>query len=303
MGDQRLNRREFIQRTSAAIAGAAAVSALPAAVSGQSLKRTAADQVPLGKTGIMLSRLGIGTGPNNGAPLVALGKEGFIKLIRHAYDQGITYIDTAQQYRTFEWIGDAIQDLPREKVFIQSKIAGRPQDVMKVIDQQRGVYKTDYIDSMLIHCRVEPDWTDAWKYMMDAFDEAKQKKWILAKGVSCHTFPALQAATASDWTEVHLVRVNPQGKYLDGERPEWSPRPTHPVEPILEQIRLMHEKGRGVIGMKIMGNGLFANDPAEREKSVRFAMSNPNIDAVTIGMCSTKEIDENIALLNRALSG
>ena len=38
-----------------------------------------------------------------------------------------------------------------------------------------------------------------------SFDQAKEKKWIRAKGVSCHSLPALRAATASDWTEVHLV--------------------------------------------------------------------------------------------------
>jgi len=45
---------------------------------------------------------------------------------------------------------------------------------------------------------------------MDAFDQAKEKKWIRAKGVSCHTLPALRTSVATDWTEVHLVRVNPQ---------------------------------------------------------------------------------------------
>ena len=57
---------------------------------------------------------------------------------------------------------------------------------------------------------------------MDGFDKAKEKKWIRAKGVSCHSLPALRAAVASDWTEVHLVRVNPQGTYTDGEVADWS---------------------------------------------------------------------------------
>ena len=40
----------------------------------------------------------------------------------------------------------------------------------------------------------------------------------------------------------------------------------------MEQIKVMHAKGRGVIGMKICGNGTFTS-PADREKSIRFAMS------------------------------
>ena len=85
-------------------------------------KRTAADQVALGKTGLKLSRLGFGAGSNSRKIQKALGQEAFNKLIRYAYDQGITYIDCAQSYATFDWIGGAIKGLPREKLFLQSKV-------------------------------------------------------------------------------------------------------------------------------------------------------------------------------------
>ena len=65
------------------------------------------------------------------------------------------------------------------------------------------------------------NWTDGWKRVMDGFDAAKDKKWIRARGVSCHSLPALRSATTSSWTEVQLVRVNPQGVFTDGERPDW----------------------------------------------------------------------------------
>src|SRR6266850_2325087 len=112
------NRRQFI-RTTTVLAGAAL--AAPALVHGAAaaVKRTATDQVTLGKTGIKLSRLGIGTGVNSGENQVIAGKAEFIKLIHHAHDSGITYIDNAQRYETFGWIGDAIKGLPREKLFIQ----------------------------------------------------------------------------------------------------------------------------------------------------------------------------------------
>ena len=119
-------------------------------------------------------------------------------------------------YATFEWIGGAIKGLPREKLFLQSKIPGQPQDILKTIDHHRQVFQTDYIDSLLIHCMIKDGWTDPWKRIMDAFEEAKAKKWIRAKGVSCHSLPALRTAVASDWPDVHLVRVNPQAKHIDG---------------------------------------------------------------------------------------
>jgi predicted aldo/keto reductase-like oxidoreductase len=297
-----ISRRQFIQ-TSLTLAGAALLSpwALTRTAAGQTTKRTAVDQVMLGKTGIKLSRLGIGTGVNGGQDQVALGKDGFVKLIRYAYDRGITYIDAAQSYRTFEWIGDAIRGLPREKLFIQSKVPGRSADVLATIDRHRKTFNTDYIDSLLIHCMVKDGWTDELKRVMDGLNDAKEKKWIRAKGVSCHTLLALRNATVSDWTEVHLVRVNPQGKYVDNEVPTWGDEVTSDIAPVMQEVKTMHEKGRGVIGMKLIGNGLF-KEPADREKSIRFAMACKDIDAVVIGFKSTQEIDEAIERINRALA-
>jgi len=298
MEDNSLSRRRFLQ-TSAVLTGAAVLASAGAAAWGaDAAKRTAADQVELGKTGVRLSRLGIGTGSSNGHVQTAQGKDAFTKLIQHAYDHGITYIDSADDYATFDWIADAIKGLPREKLFIQSKITGVPEDAMKEIDRQRSVFKTDYVDSVLVHCMTRQGWTDEWKRAMEGFDAAKEKKWIRAKGVSCHTLPALVEANKTDFPDVHLVRVNPMGQFMDGHRDGAG---GVDVKPVLDEIQAMHEKGRGVIGMKIIGNGTF-RDPAQREKSIRFAMNNPNIDAIVIGMKSTAEIDENIAMINKALA-
>ena len=107
---------------------------------------------------------------------------------------------------------------------------GKPEDVLARIDQHRKVFNTDYIDSLLVHCMTRGQWTNEWKRIMDAFNEAQEKKWIRAKGVSCHSLPALRAATASNWTEVHLVRVNPQGIYTDGEVADWTSARQHAAD-------------------------------------------------------------------------
>lgn len=301
-----VSRRKFIQTSTSTLAGAALLGSWPemhsTAADAPPPKRTAVDQVTLGKTGIKLSRLGFGTGSNSGHDQAALGKDNFANLVHYAYDHGITYIDTAQTYATFTWISDAIKGLPREKLFIQSKVPGKPGDVLAAIDHHRKVFNTDYVDSLLIHCMIEQQWTDDWKRIMDGFNEAREKQWIRAKGVSCHSLPALRAATASDWTEVHLVRVNPQGKRIDGMAEEvWNnDDPTHDVTPVLEQIKTMHAKGRGVIGMKIIGNGQFVN-AGDREQSIRFAMGCKEIDAIVIGFTNREQIDEAIERMNRAL--
>ena len=297
-----LNRRQFL-KTSTTLAGTVLLSpwawAETGTAAGPVVKRTATDQVTLGQTGIKLSRLGFGTGSNNGYIQTADGKSAFINLIHYAYDRGITYIDTAQAYQTFDLIADAIKGLPREKLFIQSKVDGRPEDVLAVIDQHRKTFNTDYVDSLLVHCMTRGQWTDEWKRVEDSFNQAQERKWIRAKGVSCHTLPALRAGVASDWPEVHLVRVNPQGSYTDAERNGWSAQ-RNDINPVIEQVKTMHAKGRGVIGMKICGNGTFTS-PADREKSIRFAMACRDIDAVVIGFKNRQEIDEAIERINRAL--
>ena len=235
MKTYQLSRRQFLERSAAA----AALLLTPCSwtQSQAAARRTAVDQVALGKTGLKLSRLGFGTGSDSGNIQHALGQEGFNKLIRYAYDQGITYFDCAQNYRTFEWLGGAIKGLPREKLFIQSKLPGQPNQVLAAIDHHRKVFDTDYVDSLLVHCMVKEGWTDQWKRVMDAFDEAKEKKWIRAKGVSCHSLPALRAATTSNWTEVHLVRVNPQGAHMDGENEQVWDNLTHEPAPVLVELK------------------------------------------------------------------
>jgi predicted aldo/keto reductase-like oxidoreductase len=292
-------RREFLQRT-AAFAGTALLSPALVCRAETSPVRTAVDQVTLGKTGLKLSRLGFGTGTNSGNVQKALGQPAFNDLVRHAYDRGITYFDCAQSYATFEWIAGATKGLPREKLFLQSKIPGQPQDLLKTIDRQRQVLHTDYIDSLLIHCMVKDGWTDAWKRIMEAFDEAQARKWIRTKGVSCHSLPALRTAVASDWPEVHLVRVNPQAKRIDGPEQHWN-KSGNDIAPVLEQLKRMYSKGRGVIGMKLVGGGDF-QDPEDREKAVRFVLARPEINAVVIGFKSTSEIDEAIRRIDRALA-
>jgi predicted aldo/keto reductase-like oxidoreductase len=300
MSIKNLSRRSFLERSAMA---AGAVALTPGAFSRASAaaKRTAVDQVTLGNTGINLSRLGLGTGTGGGSVQLSMGRKGFNKLVRHAYDHGITYFDCAAAYSTFDWIAGAIKGLPREKLFIQSKVQSNTSQVLQEIDRQRKVLDTDYIDSLLIHCVISGGWTDGCKRVMDGFDEAKEKKWIRAKGVSCHSLPALRAATTSDWIEVQLVRINPQGNHIDGEEEVVWHEVDHQVQPVMAELQRMHAKGRGVIGMKIMGNGTFVK-AEDREKSILFAMACPELDAIVIGFKCTCEIDEAIKLMNAALA-
>jgi predicted aldo/keto reductase-like oxidoreductase len=295
----RINRRRFLETTTA-LAGAALLP--PKELFAASQKRTAVDQVTLGKTGIKLSRLGIGTGSNSGQVQRSLGRDGFNRLIRYAYDRGITYIDTAESYHTHDYIRDAIQGLPREKLFIQTKIPGAPEKPLEALDRYRREMGVDYLDSVLSHYATTHDWDDKRRRVLDALEEAKQKQIIRAHGVSCHGLPALTRATEVKWVDVHLVRINPQGRHIDGPTYEWNEGSNETtLSAAMKEIKAMRDQGRGIIGMKIIGNGDFKN-PDDREKSIRFAMHCGLLDAVVIGFASTAEIDEAITRMDRALA-
>jgi predicted aldo/keto reductase-like oxidoreductase len=300
MQSQPTTRRHFL-RTSAALAGSLFIGSSSAWSAGPA-KQTAVDQVTLGKTGIKLSRLGFGAGSHGGSVQRNLGQTEFTRLIRYAYDQGITYIDTAQNYQTHGMVKKAIEGIPREKLFIQTKMPGTPEKPLEVLDRYRREVGVDYFDSLLVHCTVTPNWDEQRKRLLDAFEEAKDKQIIRSHGVSCHSLPALKRAVALDWVDVHLVRVNPQGAWVDTPEPTWNAKSNAAhVGPVMEQLERMHRKQRGIIGMKLIGNGEFV-DAQQREKAMRFAMHCGYLSAAVIGFKSTAEIDEAIERMNRALA-
>jgi aryl-alcohol dehydrogenase-like predicted oxidoreductase len=297
----RITRRRFIKST-AAVAGAALLSSCSIGPFAEKGPSTAGDQVALGKTGLKLSRLGFGTGSKGGSIHRDLGNNEFTRLLRYAYDQGITYIDTAQNYGTHEMVGEAIKGLPREKLFIQSKMPRVPDEPLQVLDRYRKELGVDYIDSLLVHVAVKGDWDEDRKRVLDALTEAKDKGIIRAHGVSCHSLPALTKAAELDWVDVNLVRINPQGVHMDTPEEVWNAESDVSHMPAVQhRMQIMRKNGHGVIGMKIIGNGDFTT-AAERERSIRFAMQGGLVDAVVIGFKNTAEVDEAILRINRALA-
>ncbi len=273
-----------------------------AAPNGRRLVRTATDLVPLGKEGPLICRLGLGTGSDGGNVQRALGTEGFNRLVRYAYERGITFFDTADQYKTHSFVRDAVKGLPREDLWIQTKMAwdspAPPERPLEVLERFLRELGMDYIDSLLIHCATAADWDEQLRPMMDAFSEAKKRGLIRYHGVSCHGLPALRRAVHCDWIEVHLARVNPQGEHIDGVDGTWG-EPGN-VPEAMREIEAMHAKGRGVIGMKMIGGGHFV-EPTERERALQYAMNCGFVDSVVVGFASTFEVDEAIQRMNRAL--
>src|SRR5260370_10358568 len=100
---------------------------------------------------------------------------------------------------------------------------------------------------MLIHCMIKEGWTDQWKRIMDGFNEAKEKGWIRSKGVSCHSLPALRGATVTPWAEVHLLRVNPQERRIDGPEESISNDKINDLSPVVPEIKAIKAHGGRII--------------------------------------------------------
>jgi hypothetical protein len=154
----------------------------------------------------------------------------------------------------------------------------------------------------LTHCGTKANWDEERRRVLDALEESKDKKIILAHGISCHSLPATTKAAQLDWVDVNLVRINPQGVWIDTPAEEWNATSdiSH-LPPVMAQMKVMRKNRHGIIGMKLIGNGDFT-EPEEREKSIRFTMQSGLVDAVVIGFKSAAEIDEAIARINSALA-
>ena len=113
---------------------------------------------------------------------------------------------------------------------------------------------------------------------MDVLSEAKQKGVIRTHGCSCHSIEALRAAAKSPWVEVDLVRMNPIGSHMDAD-----------PGTVAGVIREMRAAGKGIIGMKILGQGDLRN---RQDEAVEFALSLQLLDAFTIGAESKAEQED-----------
>jgi len=300
-----VTRREFLAKTAA---GAAAVlvggsrwlGALDLAVQDKP-RLSVTDRVRLGKTKVMITRLGLGTGTLGGKVQRDLGVEGFTKLVRHAYDRGLRYVDTADAYKMHDLVGKAIKGLPREELVVLSKVRIKPDvDVAAELDRIRKELDTEYLDIALVHCAMKPGWPADLKKMRDGLSAAKDKGVVRAVGVSCHGLPALKEVAGCEWVEVNLARINHDGTKMDGPTGAWT-EPGDQAQGSAE-IRKIHDAGKGVLAMKVMGEGAYKT-PEEREKAIRFVVKSGAVDAMTIGFKSAGEIDEAMERINRALNG
>src|ERR1700704_1300240 len=121
----------------------------------QTTKRSATDWVTLGKSNVKVTRLAFGTGTHGGRVQRELGQEEFTKLVRHAYDRGIRFFETAESYHGLpEMLATALKGIPRDTYKLMTKLStpASSGDPAPKIDAFRKQLNTEYIDIMLLHC-------------------------------------------------------------------------------------------------------------------------------------------------------
>ncbi len=291
-------RRDFLTHSATAVGVLAAGSNLWSAANRSQRLTSGADRVPLGKTGITTSLLGMGTGSTgvrHSSNQVKLGEVRFKKLVRYAFDKGITYFDTADQYGSHIYLREALRGLPREKLFIQTKThATTPEMARADIERFREELGVDYLDTLLMHCMTKGSWPTDRRPVMDTLADAKAKGRIRAVGVSCHGMAPLKAAVDCDWIDVDLARINPVGG--NAGRMDGSP------DEVAACLKAMHAKGKGIIGMKILAEGTLKTEEKQIE-SLRYVLGLGCLSCFVIGFESEQQIDQIMQRIETALKG
>jgi predicted aldo/keto reductase-like oxidoreductase len=133
-------------------------------------------------------------------------------------------------------------------------------------------------------------WPTQYARIRDELSDLKQKGVVRAVGVSCHDFGALKVASENPWVDVIFARVNHKcGREYscDGS-----------VAEISGVLKTARKNGKAVVGMKIFGEGRLVK-PEEKDASLKFVLGNDLVDAITIGMLKTSEVDDTFARISQ----
>jgi predicted aldo/keto reductase-like oxidoreductase len=297
-GEKRLSRRVFLSRSALASVG---LGFFPLTSSAQRLPQAGVEvrrYIPLGNTGMKMSDISFG-GSRLGA-----GEE---NLVRHAFDRGINYFDTAESYTGGEsesTIGNALHG-KRDKVYITSKASAgateRKESLMATLEGSLRRLRTDYVDVYFnhavndVHRLQNPEW-------YEFIEQAKRQGKIRASGMSGHAGRLIECLDYTlDKGSVDVILV----AHNFGQDPQFYQKFTRSFDFVARQpdlprvLRQAKAKGVGVVAMKtLMGARLNDMRPFEKggatfaQAAFRWVLSNPDVDGLIISMTSTKRIDE-----------
>nr|WP_041314231.1 aldo/keto reductase [Heliomicrobium modesticaldum] len=242
----------------------------------------------LGKSGLDVSRLCFGS-LTIGPLQASLPLDRGAALLRRAFWSGVTFVDTAQIYGTYPYIREALRGYKGDggnmgDVVIATKsYAYSAEGMQDALEEARRELDRDVVDIFLLHEQesehtIRGHW-EAFEYLL----EAKARGWVKAVGISTHAVAAVRAAAAMDEVDVIHPLINMEGiGILDGTASD-----------MLAAIAEAHQAGKGIYGMKVLGGG---NLHARAPEALAWALAQPHLDAIAIGMQSEGELEVNLRL-------
>ncbi|MEF8983675.1 MAG: aldo/keto reductase [Bacteroidales bacterium] len=275
-----MDRRKFLKYS---LAGSLVAGFFPSQIYGNDTRvkgLNPSDKIELGNTGIRTSRMAMGTGTSgiggSSNQTRQLGIKGLSDMLEAAYDEGVTFWDSADQYGSHPHLKKALQSVPREKVTILTKTTSETKEGVKAdLDRFRKELGTDYLDIILLHAVTDPNWPTSHRGGMEALSEAREKGIVRAHGISCHSIGALRAAAEEPWVMVDLARFNPAGVRMDDDVPT--------VKKVLQRMKA---NGKAIISMKVYGAGDLID---RKDEALSFQAKHSFVDAFTLGIQSYEQ--------------
>ncbi len=245
---------------------------------------------PLGKTGVMVSRVGLGGAHIGKIP----DEQESIRLVRSAIDRGLTFMDNSWDYnegKSEERMGKALRDGYREKAFLMTKLDGRTKAAAAAqLDQSLRRLRTDVIDLVQVHEVIrfdDPARVFAPGGAIEAFADAKKAGKLRFIGFTGHKDPAIHLAMlkAADEHGFAFDTIQMPLNVMDAHFKSFE----HDVLPVALS------KGLGVLHMKPLGGGfILESKAATAAECLRYAMSLPTSVMIT-GCDSMGILDQAIA--------
>jgi predicted aldo/keto reductase-like oxidoreductase len=231
------------------------------------------EKMRLGKTGLMVSRLGFG-----GIPIQRCSEDEAVKVVTRCLDAGITFLDTAAAYTTSEKrIGRAVAGR-RQGLVLATKTQERTRETMeKQLLQSLASLGTDYLDLYQLHSVSDfdtlkqvtgPSGPLAWLAGL------KRQGVIRHLGITSHSLPVAKEAVKTGLFETLMYGFN----FMT-------------AEPALELLPLVREQDMGFIAMKPMNGGML-DHPAP---ALKYLFQYPDVLPI-IGLENTREVEEVIQI-------
>ena len=239
----------------------------------------------LGRTGLRVSTLCFGTGYLSG-PIGAGAR-----LLTRAYELGVNFWDTSDDYGTHPHVRRALRDVGRDRVVVTTKTyastaTGARRSVTRAL-RQLGV---EAVDIFLLHAVDSSGELAAKLPALEELSRAKAQGLIRAVGVSSHSQEVLTRLLEIPEVDVALVVVNQTGAWMKDASPAEMTR----------AVRRLYRSGRGVYGMKALGSGQ-VTEPDEVAAALRWAFRYPSVHSICVGITSRAELETDVKLWGQVL--